>query len=417
MPVFQVLRSFNPIGQGTFVTEHFRHPDIWGGAMVFDAGIARSAKGGKRRAENLVRATLSEKDPVFAIFVSHLDYDHVSLVPYVLSMQKVHYLVVPRFSCEQVGSYLLNFLQQGIVEGISFIRVAYPEYFGGDFENIERPVVIYVDPSGPEDGNRAEIVREDLPLLSEAPRGKTTPVRVRSGSQLNVWGRVSDCAWVVTPFVRENRRSTAIAFWEELAEEYASCIGQSEIQPFFCGERRAYVKLRNFINCALAVDAHKKRKLKDIYKKHWGNVNADSMVIASYAIGRCGQEADCFCAPFLYSRNRWCPMLSPLHPYAAGALYTGDGRAGELPLEVMRRFDPIRESVDSLQVPHHGSASSWDSRFAVENKGKFFFAGYGSYNIYGHPSPLVVREIIQHGGLPYFYNESYPPAVQRFSFY
>jgi len=412
----QVLRSFNPIGQGTFVTEHFIPINKQEGTMVFDAGVARFAKGGKRWAQNLVRMTLKRANPIYAIFVSHLDYDHISLVPYILRNYRVNYLIVPRFSCEQVASSLFYFLWQREREGSVFIQAVYSEYFGNNDGNIERPTIIHVDPIGPED--RVEIVRADLPPLTEPPPGARV-YRVRSGSRIDIWEWATDCAWVVIPFVRENHKSTAVAFWRDLVQEYYSCLNRSEPRPFFCGESNAYEKLRKFIACALDSDAHKRRKLKDIYRKHWGDTNRDSMVVASFAMGSCYNQ---LYSMYLYDPLFLCMNYSgEIDPYrflsSPGALYTGDSNAGELPLEVISKYNQIQESVGSVQVPHHGSARNWDSRFAAANAEKFFFAGYGAGNIYGHPSPLVVREIIWHEGIPYFYSESNPPAVQHFVLY
>ena len=382
--------------------------------MIFDAGVARFAKGGKKRAENLVRATLSKIDPIYAIFVSHLDYDHVSLVPYILKNYKVYHLVVPRFSCEQVASYLLYFFTQGAMEGSDFIRIAYPGHFGDGPENIERPTIIYVNPIDSED--RREIVPADLLPLAERPAGARV-YEVRSGNQIDIWRRATDCAWAAVPFVQENRKSTALAFWNDLVQEYYPCLNNAETRPFFCGEHNAYEKLREFIKCALDLDTHK--KLKDIYRKHWGNINKDSMVVASFPMRRCQER---FNAMHLLAQLSLCPdycWTINMHRLfsSPGALYTGDGNAGGLPLQIMRKYDLIRRSVSSIQVPHHGSVHSWDPEFAAANEGKFFFAGYGAGNIYGHPSPLVAREIIRHKGIPYFYSENHPPVVQRFMLY
>jgi len=423
-PRIHVLRSFNPIGQGAFVTEHFI-PFIpfntEEGTIVFDAGVARSAKGGKRRAQNLVHMTLRRTNAIYAVFVSHLDYDHISLIPYILKNYEVNYLIVPRFSCEQVASFLLYFLWQGAREGSNFIRIAYPEHFGNSAENIERPAIIYVDPIGPE--GRVEIAPADLPPLDEPPSGARM-YRVRSGSQIDVWRWTTDCVWVVVPFVRENHKSTALAFWNDLVREYYPCLNNSTVQPFFCGESNAYEKLREFIKCALDKDAQKKhksekRKLKTIYQKHWGDTNKDSMVVASFAMSGCHERlySKYFCDSLFLCTD--CYWAIDVHRFLSlpGALYTGDSNAGELPLEVIRQYDLIRKSVGSVQVPHHGSAGNWDSRFAEANIGRFFFAGYGAGNIYGHPSPLVVREIIRYEGIPCFYSENHPPAVQHFVFY
>ena len=159
--------------------------------------------------------------------------------------------------------------------------------------------------------------------------------------------------------------------------------------------------------------------MKDVYRDHWGNINKDSMVVASFPIGRCQEH---FNVMHVLAQLSPCPdycrviNAHRLFP-SPGALYTGDGNAGGLPLQVTRKYDLIRRSVGSIQVPHHGSAHSWDSEFAAVNEGKLFFAGYGAGNIYGHPSPLVAREIIKHEGIPYFYSENHPPAVQRFMLY
>ena len=65
-------RIFHPIGQGAFYTEKHNNLNI-----VFDCGYWRKSK----KASKLVSQYFKKTDIIKILFISHFDFDHVSLIP------------------------------------------------------------------------------------------------------------------------------------------------------------------------------------------------------------------------------------------------------------------------------------------------------------------------------------------------
>ena len=80
----RIVRTFHPVGQGAFYSERFydeEHPDSIHN-IVYDCG---TLLGYIRKAKKVVSQAFDKKDVIDYLFISHLDYDHISLVETLLS--------------------------------------------------------------------------------------------------------------------------------------------------------------------------------------------------------------------------------------------------------------------------------------------------------------------------------------------
>lgn len=98
----KVVRTFHPVGQGAFYSERFffhngnqlesKHN------IVFDCGVLRWPKW---IMYHVVKTAFTDKDEIDHLFISHLDYDHLSLVNTLLkSVKCVRDIVLPLVSEE-----------------------------------------------------------------------------------------------------------------------------------------------------------------------------------------------------------------------------------------------------------------------------------------------------------------------------
>lgn len=434
-----VVRSFNPIGQGSFVTEHFYQDGIEQASVVFDAGFLKTAtKGGERRARRLIQSTLTKGVPISAIFVSHLDEDHVGLVPYILSeyRDQVKNVVLPRFSQETVFTYLFWYTVQGMAP------IKGKKRWSSDLAQLITEVarkLRYV--SGEEDvlldqrrGPNWHLIR---PHLGERPppfqeeiadaidlgqEGSDRAADRPSGGVFHLVGR--SCRWYFVPYHREVKddKRKAKQFWKWIIKNFRKCFQRGSYhpdEPFFSGDPDALVKLRWLSECVLRQES-KYHQLAKIYNATWGDRNRDSMVVTSfpsrdcdidpYLISPIGSVSFCVNA-YLYEYGS-APFMPAFKP---GAIYTGDSNAAELPLEILMGSPYVSYNIGSVQVPHHGSANSWDKQLVSANA-ILYFASYGSANIYGHPAPKVIRDITYGLKIPLFYNEYSLPYLQVFPY-
>lgn len=82
---------------------------------------------------------------------------------------------------------------------------------------------------------------------------------------------------------------------------------------------------------------------------------------------------------------------------AVTMLLTGDAEAGEEGWLVSQSPGQLR--ADVLKVAHHGSATSSTGEFLAAVQPKLAVISVGSGNMYGHPSPAVVRALSAHGAV------------------
>ena len=98
----RIVRTFHPVGQGAFYSERFFFHD--GDQLkskhniVFDCGVMRWPEW---MMHHVVKSAFTGKDEIDHLFISHLDYDHLSLVNTLLkSVKCVKNIVLPLVSEE-----------------------------------------------------------------------------------------------------------------------------------------------------------------------------------------------------------------------------------------------------------------------------------------------------------------------------
>ena len=110
----RLIRTFHPIGQGAFYSERFYDDTQHNAAhnMVYDCGVSL---GNEWRMNHVVTQAFSPEDKIDYLFISHLDYDHVSLVKSLMSRVKdVKKIVLPLVSEEQliIGMVYYRFVRR-----------------------------------------------------------------------------------------------------------------------------------------------------------------------------------------------------------------------------------------------------------------------------------------------------------------
>ena len=82
---------------------------------------------------------------------------------------------------------------------------------------------------------------------------------------------------------------------------------------------------------------------------------------------------------------------------AVTMLLTGDAEAGEE--EWLLQNQGTLLDVDVLKVGHHGSSTSSTAAFLRASSPKLALVSVGTGNMYGHPSPAVLRSLAAHGAV------------------
>lgn len=93
-----IKRSFLPVGQGAFYTEQFTY-DSQKVNVIYDCGSTTDIK----KVEEQIENRFSKNEIINAVFLSHLDRDHINGLPYLLKYCIVKNLFFPLITKESKG--------------------------------------------------------------------------------------------------------------------------------------------------------------------------------------------------------------------------------------------------------------------------------------------------------------------------
>lgn len=139
-------------------------------------------------------------------------------------------------------------------------------------------------------------------------------------------------------------------------------------------------------------------KFKECYKKIFKDVNTYSLVLYS--------------GPYDINQYHRC----------SSCLYTGDINLNKRNILNELNIIPKNhiDNIELIQVPHHGSLESYnpDILYKISNNCHVFFLSYGINNKYGHPSSLILEDMILNNKLIICVNECIDSCISYcISFY
>lgn len=358
-----IQRFFHPVGQGAFYSE--RH-EYQGSTLniVYDCGteyMNRRRKG----IRGVVTQSFSKQDVIHILFISHFDYDHISLIELLKNtVNRIERVVIP-FLYEQETIFLAN-IYKALGEARLAELVSDPETFFG-----EGTQVIIIQPSTEKGNGEKATIR-----LS-----KSNPKEIPSGTPLSL-ENYGD--WVFVPNNHLN---------EERGKDF-----RDKLQA-------VGIDVEKLEDPEYVLDKDRCQKIKDCYKKIDGGINQNSMFLYSgpsegegvgmyFGEGRRrwyhNYHHSCFCDHHFYSRGR------------VACLYTGDGDLNKVNASAV--YEKYWEFIGTIQIPHHGSLPSFKHDI-LEAKYLLCPISVGKNNSYGHPSQRVISRILFHGSCPILVTE------------
>ena len=97
-----MIRTFQPIGQGTFVTEQFEH----GHNVVFDCGSMTSLPW----TQKLIQTNFRQGEFIDGVFLSSIDQEHAGGLETLMQWCQVQKVFVPYLEPDERGATLLKYL-------------------------------------------------------------------------------------------------------------------------------------------------------------------------------------------------------------------------------------------------------------------------------------------------------------------
>lgn len=343
-----IKRIFHPVGQGAFYSEHFEDNN-YSFNIVYDCGVLKAITHG----EKVVSQAFTKDDEIDILFISHLDYDHISLVKKLKeTVKRIKRVILPLLYDKNYVLGLYKAMNNGSKYNDVIKLIDNPNaYFG------EGTSIIFVKQA--EEGKVLDSIEpidiEQIGNLIESG----TAIRFKNNED-----------WVFIPFNHkyEERRKLL----EEILAEAGLNINQ------FNNPNTA---LRNLI------DKENREILKKIYDNLDGNINENSMFLYS---GPSNEEHSNWLRSDYRERFNSC-----YHHYLPACIYCGDGDLNKV--DILHEIGVLENNVGTFQIPHHGSIKSFNKD---KIKGNCICPISVGNNNYGHPSSRVIADILGEDSVP-----------------
>lgn len=375
MRIVRIVRTFHPVGQGAFYSERFYFDGHKPAAhnIVYDCGTSLGQVG---KVKSVVTQAFGKDDVIDYLFISHLDYDHISLVQTLLSSVKgVRNIVLPLVPKDVLMTEmaLCQIAEQD--EAVSFLSRVIGhlrgehenDYYHGDY-NIH---FVAGEESVDNEVGRAHVFSSGVPRVAD-------------------W----DANWVFIPYNMgfRSRKKELIDKLDKALASYndeARAIGEEE----FPSGKALYDRLKDdlFVGRIITI-AKLKNVIKSAYEKLPDGINKNSLLLYSGPAKGVDRYFIRRIVPACYDR-RW------FFRYNAGCLYTGDND-WDLQGWMNKPFADVWENIGTIQTPHHGSRESFDVAKNPINSWYYFPVSFGTNNSFGHPSGKVLSYLLANGCVP-----------------
>lgn len=387
--MIRFTRTFHPVGQGAFYSERFSFANNLDFLTIYDCGTdLRDSKLGTPtqitgNLESRINQDLGAVNPntgkhdVQLLFISHFDEDHVSGV-HTLNPRTV---VIPLASQDEITFYrLLDFLQ---ITNINWNLLQNPKHFFGnntkiigiipDDEENERIVEsgnIALNEEGGISGNNQIALNPNYPNVDIViPSG--SPINIKSFWQYIAFNpKISKLAKFKTELANQGWN------WDTLADDLKSNLNQDKIQ-----------------------------ELRKIYKKVSSDLNSTSLLVYScptdtidwdFICQKNGTTSCICCECRLFHEDCY------YYNHRIACLYLGDWKVSKRGIQKYYKQIPYHgDGIGTIQIPHHGSIYN-NGQYALEylHRPRHIkcVISCGNHNRFGHPSNLLISEIMKLGG-------------------
>lgn len=380
--VEKIIRTFHPVGQGAFYSERFFVNGQSNARfnVVYDCGVGY---GYVTKAQKVVSQSFNTDDDIDYLFLSHLDYDHISLVRFLKqNVRRVKNIVMP-FMYEDDIVFMITMMKISNHNNTANFIQGILAHLQGEMRDDDYNIIQVVDPDNNDFNQRGN-------------NGFW-----RSGASANI---APD--WILIPY---NTRQTIgkdifihnleALLREEPFNNELNRVGYSKIKS----GKDLYDALKDSAFAAIALNnTLLKDRIKEAYNKVEGGINDNSLLLYS---GPASLEHD-----YRFVKYAWNKIIG-LYRSDAGCLYTGDN---DCYLSNWKKYyNSIWENVGTIQLPHHGSIKSFNLSKNPIDKHYIFPVSCGSVNRYGHPSDKVIAYLLANDCYPHIVTEMVNTAYRQ----
>ncbi|OYP35395.1 hypothetical protein CIK90_11815 [Prevotella sp. P5-126] len=370
----KVVRTFHPVGQGAFYSERFYEEDNPQAKynIVYDCG---TSWGAITKAKKVVNLAFDKNDTIDYLFISHLDFDHVSLANTLIESVdgKVRNIVLPLVYKEEVRI------------GINLNYIANHQ----ETETFLRWILNRVD------GNNNGIDTRITFIGSNDDKGNVTA----GGEKITLQIEEGEPEWVLIP-----RNISAMSRRKELLEKFDRMLSdpdfkeesiRSGLPVVGSSDELLHLLLDERYVAGIIRNKKLRKAIKSAYEKVAGGVNVNSLLLYSGP----AREGLNYMMCLMYSN-----MFKRMRFRRVGCLYTGDSDCDIYEWK-SRLYSDVWQNIGTVQLPHHGSLKSFEVKKNDIDRVYYFPVSCGSTNSYGHPSGKILAYLMKKDGLPHIVTE------------
>ena len=355
-----VKREILPVGQGAFYLETLRV----GGKryrVIYDCGSATDVT----YVEDQIRKNFVQGAIIDAVFISHLDDDHVNGLEFLLKHCRVRHLFFPLITSEmQELNELMNVINE---KGSSSFASRFISTNGRSLEDSDLTL------------HPISVENQEEGLIAETSAA--------------IFGSGVENEWVYLPHnFREKGR------YRDFISNIAEVNSKLSNGGILDGDKIDLEKLKHLWNQGTTQD---KIEIKEAYRKVPGSLNVNSMTLYS------GTRRKTYCRCCCRYYPRCCRECFEIPYYFEnlrlnGCLYTGDYDFGRTATSqkwksICSVYEKYFTNVGLVQIPHHGSKYNYNSKLRDVTRYAVYFTSAGLNNSYGHPHSEAVRDLSFNG--------------------
>ena len=339
-----ITRIFHPIGQGAFYSEHHEQDNGEIFNIIYDCGVVGRKGIISSKVKSLLRRFAAQYKTIDILFISHLDYDHVSGISELLNNGVKFKRIILPLLYPIFGNSVLSIIQRIVQSALNGVRLIYVSS-----ESDERPSEL---------------------MVNQLDEDKNTVIK--SNTRI-YYARNS---WVFVPYNYDYLNRNQVL------------IGNLRTKGFSV---RSLIRNVRYISRNLTNPVSYK-KLKDAYEKicngkNGSGINENSMLVYSGPDTKNSWHID----------QRLFPALPQIGSFRQnnlpGCVYMGDSDMHVCDIKnIYNSFYPF---VGCVQIPHHGSDKNYVSGYL-----KDFVCPISAGNSSKHPSKNVVYNLILNGCVP-----------------
>ena len=344
-----ITRLILPVGQGAFYVEKFKN----GKNIVYDCGSISNRK----KIPKLIEKYFGKNEAIEALFISHLDKDHMNGVEELLKQCEVKRICFPLITEEmKLALKIKVMIEEAMGNSYSKFMKEFVEDPEAAIKKIKEDIKIKLIEILPNDEeNNKKNDNEDT------KNQKIKRIKKKSGEDIaeEIEGLEHSCnenKWELIPynFKQETRINE---FEKKLEKEFGKKISLKEVEKIW------------------KENEDNREKIKKVYESLKGDLNTNSMTLFS-GVRQVGKQ-----------------MQYDSSYVKVGCLYTGDYEAkGKNKWKTLEEaYTEYWKWIGTIQVPHHGSIRNCND--ALISKKAVYFLSAGEKNTYKHPSQNVVRGI------------------------